>query len=158
MERTAARLEEPAPMNKSSIPGHSSWVGMKARCLRATSPGWRLYGGRGIKVCARWRDSFEAFIEDMGPRPPGMSINRVDNDGDYEPGNCRWATRVQQMSNTRVNHMVEFRGEKLTLAEVARRTGVHPGRLRYRLSGPSVLTAEEAVAAKRYAPIPTTRG
>lgn len=76
------------------------WCGIKDRCLNANSRWFHRYGGRGISICQRWRDSFAAFLEDMGPRPVGLSIDRINNDGNYEPGNCRWATQKQQVANS----------------------------------------------------------
>ncbi|WP_405893841.1 hypothetical protein OG272_16220 [Streptomyces sp. NBC_00104] len=77
-----------------------TWGDMNNRCTNPTHRRWADYGGRGIKVCERWRD-FRNFLADMGERPPGLEIDRIDNDGDYEPGNCRWVTRAVQRSNRR---------------------------------------------------------
>jgi hypothetical protein len=81
---------------------YRSWCAMKARCLNPKNKRYRRYGGRGITVCERWLHSFPNFIEDMGPRPPGLTLERKDNDGNYEPSNRKWATHVEQANNRHI--------------------------------------------------------
>lgn len=111
------------------------WLGMKDRCFNAKSAYFRHYGGRGITVCARWADSFEAFLQDMGPRPHGLSIDCYPNrDGNYEPGNCRWATWSEQMNNRDQTRWVEAFGQRKPLADWLRETGMPRGTVVKRLN------------------------
>lgn len=103
---------------------YHAWVGMRSRCNCPTNKKWKDYGGRGIKVCPRW-GSYAAFLADVGERPsPAHSLDRIDVNGDYEPGNVRWATRVEQANNTRQCVYIEHDGRNLTVAQWARETGL----------------------------------
>jgi hypothetical protein len=107
---------------------------MLARCTNPRGWDFRDYGARGISVCPAWRD-FVCFLADMGPRPPGTSLDRYpDGAGNYEPGNCRWATRREQQANTRANVYVTVFGETLHVAGWARRVGIPEATLRSRLT------------------------
>jgi hypothetical protein len=90
---------------------YHSWQAMKQRCLDPGAPGYARYGARGITVCAAWVESFETFLAGMGERPAGRTLDRIDNDGNYEPGNCRWATASEQARNRR-NPWITRRREK----------------------------------------------
>ena len=97
-----------AVRSQPKTPEYNSWYGMKSRCYEKNAKGYKNWGGRGISVCDRWRNSFPNFLADMGRKPsPDLSIDRIDNDGNYEPGNCRWATRSQQQRNKSTPSMTE---------------------------------------------------
>jgi hypothetical protein len=106
---------------------------MIARCENPRNVGYHNYGGRGIKVCQRWRQSFVVFMQDMGPRPDGLTIERVDTNGNYEPSNCKWATPKEQANNFRHNVRLAAFGANLTLTEWAERIGIQPSTLRHRI-------------------------
>lgn len=111
-----------------------SWRGMIQRCEDENCPIYLYYGGRGIRVCDRWRHSFELFLSDVGRKPTrNLTLERIDNNKDYEPGNCRWATRKDQARNTRSNRLLTCNGETKTLAEWAERLGCCHGTIHYRL-------------------------
>jgi hypothetical protein len=98
---------------------------MKKRCYNAAAKNYRLYGSRGIVMAPRWL-VFENFLQDMGERPAGFSIERIKNDGNYTPRNCRWASRAEQSRNTRQNRFVTVRGKRLCLNDAARNLGISP--------------------------------
>lgn len=106
---------------------------MIRRCSKPSDKAWKDYGGRGIKVAERWAYDFGAFVVDMGLAPAGMSIERKDNSGNYEPGNCRWATSKEQARNRRSNRVVQWQGRSMTVAELAENAVVSEKTLRYRI-------------------------
>jgi len=124
---------------------YSTWCGMNARCYNVNDRFYNDYGSRGIKVCDRWRHDFKAFLSDMGEKPKGTTIDRYpDNDGDYCPENCRWATPSEQANNRRSNNVIVVNGESKTIAQWAKGSGLSPYSIRrriYRLGW----TAEKAV-------------
>lgn len=109
------------------------WAAMKDRCNNPNNTHFAEYGGRGIAVCERWTESFANFLADMGERPEGMTIDRIDNAGNYEPSNCRWATRTRQQRNRRVNRLLTVNGETKCVSDWAAITGVPRGRIASRL-------------------------
>jgi len=129
----AARNQANARHGLSDTPTHKTWSAMKRRCTVQHDKDYPDYGGRGIKVCARWANSFEAFFEDMGVRPAGMTIGREDNDGDYEPGNCRWETYREQNNNRRSSRHFTFNGRTQSIAQWARELGTSRQTIRNRI-------------------------
>ncbi len=116
-----------------TTPIYNIWSRMKQRCCNPNYSGFHNYGGRGIKVCKRWEDSFENFYADMGDRPKSLSIERIDNNANYEPNNCKWATRKEQSSNTRKNVFLTYNGEIMIIAQWERKYGINQGALKYRI-------------------------
>lgn len=115
-------------------PLYSGWLKMRSRCRNPNDPHYEYYGGRGITICDRWFDHFMCFVEDMGPKPsPEYTVDRIDNSRGYSPDNCRWADKLTQAQNTRHNHILTVRGERMVLAEVARRAGVRESVIRQRI-------------------------
>lgn len=115
-------------------PEYRAWQGMKDRCSNKNKPNYHRYGGRGIKVCDIWRLSFTRFLYDMGKRPsPKHSLDRIDNDGNYEPGNCRWTTIEVQANNRGNSVKYEVFGESLTASQIAREYNISTSCLKHRL-------------------------
>jgi hypothetical protein len=123
----------------SKTPEHRAWCHMNRRCKSPADKNYPNYGGRGITVCERWQHSFEDFYADMGPRPSNRhSLDRINNDGNYEPSNCRWATPDVQAKNTRVGKragtLLTFDGRTLSVKEWSRELGFPRGVILHRLS------------------------
>ena len=115
-------------------PTYHSWSGMLGRCRRDDHPQAKDYSGRGIKVCDRWK-SFDKFLEDMGPRPAGLTLERMDNNRNYEPDNCVWATPAAQQRNSRHTRLITHNGKTMCLKDWALSIGAHPSTLHLRLKG-----------------------
>lgn len=116
------------------LPEYTAWCDMRKRCYFANHARYADYGGRGVIVCERWRNCFATFYQDMGPRPSAShSLDRIANDGDYEPGNCRWSTAKEQARNTRRNRLLTFRGQTMCVAAWSEQTGISVNALYIRL-------------------------
>lgn len=127
--RAEATTKRMTTHGMTGTPTYRSWLSMRRRCYDQDHPQHRYYGGAGIEVCDRWRNDFAAFLSDMGERPEGTTLDRVNRHGNYEPGNCRWATQKAQMNNTR--RSIEFEGK--TITQWAEELGVHYATVSYRL-------------------------
>lgn len=124
MEELKARVVHGHTVDGQYSDEFKVWMGMHTRCTNANEKGYYRYGGRGITVCDRWQE-FANFYDDMGPRPsPDHSIERKKNDANYEPSNCKWATRKEQCRNRRSNRIVSFRGRQMSLAEAVEISGL----------------------------------
>ena len=138
----AAGKRERHGMNKS--PEHRAWVHMKQRCSNPNKREWPHYGGRGISVYPDWEKSFSAFLSYVGPKPsPSHSLDRINVDGNYEPGNVRWATQQQQVENTRVVRLVTMDGKTQSLSAWARDYHLSRGQIQGRIR--AGWTLEEAI-------------
>lgn len=151
MANPNGRLQHGHKIGGKRSPTYSVWVGMKARCRQASHKDFPKYGGRGVRVCDRWEASFVAFLADMGERPSlDHSIDRLNSNGNYEPGNCRWATSLQQATeNKRDMRPVSINGvDYPNRAAACAAFGVRPSTVQERLkAGYSI---EEALTAKKH--------
>ena len=128
------RIKHGHAVCRNGSPTYRSWQLMRQRCHNPRDHNFAKYGARGILVCERWRDSFANFFADMGERPPGTTLDRwPDREGNYDPGNCRWATPKQQSSNIATNVWIEIDGVRRTLPEWAYAAGIDVERVRQRL-------------------------
>lgn len=126
-------------------PEYKVWRSMIDRCRNPRNNASKNYGGRGIDVCARWAESFEAFISDMGPRPSARhTVERIDNDLGYGPSNCRWATRFEQSRNMRSNIFLTIDGERMILTDACRKVGLKRATVESRIR--EGWSAEEAIS------------
>ncbi len=119
----------------SRHPLYSTWVNMKHRCTSPRNPCWHRYGGRGITVCDSWFNSFETFVNDVGPKPsPKHSLDRINNELGYCPENCRWATRTEQMNNKSRSVYVEYKGALVSVNTLAKQIGISYAALSKRIA------------------------
>lgn len=141
--------EKPIKHGRSRAPVYRSWAAMIQRCGNPKTRNFDAYGGRGITVCDKWK-TFKGFYEDMGDPAPGMTIDRIDNERGYGPGNCRWASREEQANNCRTNVFLSYAGNTLTISQWTRVTGISKGTIKNRLK--RGWSAERALTT----PIPPT--
>lgn len=128
-----------------TTPTYFCWQDMRKRCSSPSMKSYKYYGGRGIHVCKRW-ESFKNFLADMGEKPAGTSLDRIDNDGNYEPSNCRWSTASMQQRNKRNNRFLTLNGERLCVTDWARRIGLSEAGITKRLK--RGLSVAEALRGK----------
>ena len=137
------------------LPEYKSWKQMKQRCCNPKSTQYYLYGARGITICQRWLDSFENFLEDMGSKPDkSYTIDRIDVNGNYEPSNCKWSTKIEQGNNRRDNRWIIYKGKQYTISNFARLFDVKVGNvfadLRRGLTEEQIISKYENKTNRRY--------
>lgn len=148
--RSCGCLAKTGPPSQKMSTAYSPWLSAKTRCFNPNAISFPNYGGRGISMCPEWSADFKVFLSDMGPRPSLFhQIDRIDNDGDYEPGNCRWVTRRVQANNKRNNKILTINGESKTMAEWSASVGIPYHRLVGRIN--LGWSPEKAIARTRYA-------
>ena len=146
--KTCGRCERGHPKHgMDKTPTYHAWSGMLQRCKNPKNKFFHRYGGRGISVCERWND-FQSFFADMGEKPMGLSLDRIDNDKGYSPENCRWATTNQQVRNRAVTLCVEHEGRMMDVVELAERHGLSRKLVAERLK--RGLSIEDALSNVRY--------
>ena len=124
-QRKKAAQTQVTPYSRSTMGRErKSWEAMLSRCYNPDNISFNSYGERGITVCDRWRNSFKVFVDDMGRRPTDTTLERIDNNANYEPENCKWATRQEQANNRRTNRSITINGQTLTVAQWARKLGI----------------------------------
>lgn len=123
-KRTSGRPPEHGHASKGGSPEYRCWRSMHKRCNNPRQVGYEYYGGRGITIAAEWY-SFQKFYADMGPRPPHTTLDRIDTNGNYEPGNCRWASHIVQANNKSSNLPITFEGITLNIGEWADKLGIN---------------------------------
>ena len=150
LRREKSRLPKNITHDATDSPEYAAWANIKYRCSNQNCHAFSSYGGRGILICEQWAKSFEAFLADVGPRPsPQHSIDRYpNNDGSYEPGNVRWATRREQQNNTRQNKLITVGDVVHVVGEWSRITGIPSRLICKRLR--NGWTAEEAVTLPKF--------
>lgn len=134
---------------------YRAWSNMKTRCGNPKATQYAYYGGRGISVCEEWQ-TFENFLADMGESPEGMSLDRIDSNGDYAKNNCRWASMETQQNNKRSNRVLIYKGDQLTLSQLAQNAGINVGSLWDRLE--VGMTVEDAVNTPLRNTLPCAHG
>lgn len=118
----------------ATSPEYGSWSSMHSRCNNQNDLAYVNYGGRGISICPAWNADFVIFLRDMGPRPVGTSLDRINVNGNYEPSNCRWATKKMQVNNTRVSVFIEHAGVRMTMTQWSEHLGISLKRIAYRVA------------------------
>ena len=138
-----SRLKYSITHGKSKTQEYAIWKSMKERCYTRSNNSYKNYGQRGIQVCERWKNNFMNFLNDMGKCPKNLTLERINNNGDYSPQNCKWASILEQANNTRKNRHFIFNNHRMTTAQIARKVGIKYSVLMERIYDHSNYTIEQ---------------